>query len=73
MLCIATVSFPSLTSVCCINKRRRSEYFRLLVRVFSGEFRNPANAHMKGFHAIVPPLTVNVLSIYASELILLLH
>jgi len=41
------------------NFEEGSEYFRLLVRVFSGEFRNPANAHMKGFHAIVPPLTVN--------------
>jgi WASH complex subunit 7 len=42
-----------------VNFEEGTEYFRLLVRVFAAEFRAAANAHMKAFHVIVPPLTVN--------------
>jgi len=36
-----------------------TEYYSLLVNVFADEFRNPQNIHLKNFHIIVPPLTVN--------------
>jgi len=36
-----------------------TEYFKILVSVFSGEFRNPQNQHLRNFYMIVPPLTLN--------------
>lgn len=36
-----------------------TEYFKLLVNVFSGEFRKPGNSHLRNFHIIIPPLTIN--------------
>lgn len=45
-----------------VNFEEGTEYFRLLVRVFAAEFRAASNAHMKAFHIIVPPLTVNFVS-----------
>lgn len=36
-----------------------TEYFMLLVDVFTPVFRNPKNVHLKNFYAIVPPLTLN--------------
>lgn len=36
-----------------------TEYFKMLVSVFQGGFRSPANMHLKNFYAIVPPLTLN--------------
>jgi WASH complex subunit 7 len=36
-----------------------TEYFKILVSVFSGEFRNPQNLHLRNFYMIVPPLTLN--------------
>lgn len=36
-----------------------TEYFKLLVNVFSGEFRKPENNHLRNFHIIIPPLTIN--------------
>lgn len=36
-----------------------TEYFKLLVDVFTPVFRNPKNVHLKNFFIIVPPLTLN--------------
>ena len=36
-----------------------SEYFKILVDVFASELRSDKNAHLKAFHVIVPPLTIN--------------
>eukprot|EP00002_Diphylleia_rotans_P010813 TRINITY_DN2138_c0_g1_i1.p1 TRINITY_DN2138_c0_g1~~TRINITY_DN2138_c0_g1_i1.p1 ORF type:complete len:384 (+),score=108.21 TRINITY_DN2138_c0_g1_i1:367-1518(+) len=36
-----------------------TEYFKLLVDVFAEIFRNPRNGHLRNFHMIIPPLTVN--------------
>lgn len=36
-----------------------SDYFRLLVDVFRPFFRDPRHSHLRHFHLIVPPLTVN--------------
>ncbi|XP_066997256.2 WASH complex subunit 4 isoform X2 [Anabrus simplex] len=36
-----------------------TEYFKLLVDVFSPVFRDPKNMHLRNFHMIVPPLTIN--------------
>jgi len=36
-----------------------SEYFRILVKAFAKEFRNPSNIHLQTFYCIVPPLTIN--------------
>eukprot|EP01111_Echinosteliopsis_oligospora_P016308 TRINITY_DN6722_c0_g1_i1.p1 TRINITY_DN6722_c0_g1~~TRINITY_DN6722_c0_g1_i1.p1 ORF type:complete len:602 (+),score=102.79 TRINITY_DN6722_c0_g1_i1:173-1807(+) len=36
-----------------------TEYFKMLVSVFAGEFRNPQNQHLRNFYMIVPPLTLN--------------
>ncbi|XP_053377942.1 WASH complex subunit 4-like isoform X3 [Mercenaria mercenaria] len=36
-----------------------TEYFKMLVDVFSPEFRNPKNMHLRNFFVILPPLTVN--------------
>jgi len=36
-----------------------TEYFKMLVSVFAGEFRNPNNQHLRNFYTIVPPLTLN--------------
>ncbi|XP_064632766.1 WASH complex subunit 4-like isoform X2 [Lineus longissimus] len=36
-----------------------TEYFKMLVDVFSPEFRNPKNMHLKNFFVILPPLTLN--------------
>ncbi|KAH7984693.1 hypothetical protein HPB52_023522 [Rhipicephalus sanguineus] len=36
-----------------------SEYFRLLVDVFSPTFRDPSNMHLRNFFVILPPLTLN--------------
>jgi len=36
-----------------------TEYFKMLVSVFAGEFRNPNNQHLRNFYMIVPPLTLN--------------
>lgn len=36
-----------------------TEYFKLLVDVFSPVFRNPKNVHLKNFYIIIPPLTLN--------------
>ena len=34
-------------------------YFRMLVDVFTTSFRDPKNQHLKNFHMIIPPLTLN--------------
>ncbi|KAI8422461.1 hypothetical protein MSG28_006289 [Choristoneura fumiferana] len=36
-----------------------TEYFKLLLDVFTPVFRNPKNVHLKNFYIIVPPLTLN--------------
>jgi len=36
-----------------------TEYFKTLVSVFAGEFRNPQNQHLRNFYMTVPPLTLN--------------
>ncbi|OQV12635.1 WASH complex subunit 7 [Hypsibius exemplaris] len=36
-----------------------TEFFKLLVEVFSGEFRHAKNRHLQNFYVIVPPLMVN--------------
>lgn len=36
-----------------------TEYFKLLVDVFAPEFRDSKNMHLRNFHVIVPPLTLN--------------
>ncbi|KAK2158033.1 hypothetical protein LSH36_178g02040 [Paralvinella palmiformis] len=36
-----------------------TEYFKMLVDVFSPEFRNPKNMHLRNFFVILPPLTLN--------------
>ncbi|KAL5013534.1 hypothetical protein ScPMuIL_007804 [Solemya velum] len=36
-----------------------SDYFKMLVEVFSQEFRNQKNMHLRNFFVILPPLTVN--------------
>lgn len=36
-----------------------TEYFRLLVDVFSPVFRDPKNIHLRNFYIILPPLTLN--------------
>ncbi|KAL6052161.1 WASH complex subunit 4 [Balamuthia mandrillaris] len=36
-----------------------TEYFKMLVNVFASEFRDSRNVHLKNFHIIVPPLTLN--------------
>ncbi|XP_014677471.1 PREDICTED: WASH complex subunit 7-like [Priapulus caudatus] len=36
-----------------------TEYFQMLVDVFSGEFRSNKNMHLRNFFAILPPLTLN--------------
>ncbi|GAB6032534.1 hypothetical protein CHUAL_011427 [Chamberlinius hualienensis] len=36
-----------------------TEYFKLLVSVFAPVFRDSKNMHLRNFHVIVPPLTVN--------------
>ena len=36
-----------------------SDYFQLLVQVFRPFFRDPRHVHLRLFHLIVPPLTVN--------------
>ncbi|ESO00575.1 hypothetical protein HELRODRAFT_82872, partial [Helobdella robusta] len=36
-----------------------TEYFKMLVEVFSSEFQDSKNMHMRNFYAILPPLTLN--------------
>ena len=36
-----------------------SDYFKMLTKVFTKEFRNPNNQHLQAFYTIVPPLTIN--------------
>ncbi|CAF0996554.1 unnamed protein product, partial [Didymodactylos carnosus] len=36
-----------------------TEYFKILVDVFSSEFRGKKNLHLKNFYVIVPPLTLS--------------
>jgi len=36
-----------------------TQYFKMLVNVFAGEFRDPRNVHLKNFYSIIPPLTIN--------------
>eukprot|EP01087_Luapelamoeba_hula_P010422 TRINITY_DN2761_c0_g1_i4.p1 TRINITY_DN2761_c0_g1~~TRINITY_DN2761_c0_g1_i4.p1 ORF type:complete len:775 (-),score=117.22 TRINITY_DN2761_c0_g1_i4:17-2341(-) len=36
-----------------------TEYNKMLVNVFAGEFRDKRNSHLQNFYAIVPPLTLN--------------
>jgi len=38
-----------------------TEYFNVLVNVFAEEFRSPQNIHLKNFHIIIPPLTINLI------------
>jgi len=35
-----------------------SEYFKMLVNVFAGEYRRPENSHLENFYLIVPALTL---------------
>ncbi|XP_041059183.1 WASH complex subunit 4 isoform X2 [Carcharodon carcharias] len=41
------------------NSAEGTEYFKMLVDVFSPEFRNSKNMHLRNFYIIVPPLTLN--------------
>ncbi|XP_043822433.1 WASH complex subunit 4 isoform X2 [Dromiciops gliroides] len=41
------------------NSAEGTEYFKMLVDVFAPEFRSPKNMHLRNFHIIVPPLTLN--------------
>jgi WASH complex subunit 7 len=36
-----------------------TDYFKLLVRVFTRQFRDPKNLHLNNFYVIVPPLMIN--------------
>ena len=39
-----------------------TDYFKMLVMAFAGEFRSEQNMHLRNFHAIVPPLTLSFVS-----------
>ncbi|XP_069766077.1 WASH complex subunit 4 isoform X3 [Narcine bancroftii] len=41
------------------NSAEGTEYFKMLVDVFSPEFRSSKNMHLRNFYIIVPPLTLN--------------
>ncbi|KAF5274542.1 hypothetical protein FQA39_LY07154 [Lamprigera yunnana] len=41
------------------NFEEATEYFKLLVKVFTQTLRNAQNIHLKNFYIIVPPLTIN--------------
>ncbi|XP_072328054.1 WASH complex subunit 4 isoform X2 [Scyliorhinus torazame] len=41
------------------NSAEGTEYFKMLLDVFSPEFRNSKNMHLRNFYIIVPPLTLN--------------
>eukprot|EP00111_Clytia_hemisphaerica_P017411 TCONS_00051483-protein len=41
------------------NFAQGTEYFKILVDVFSAEFRDQKNMHLKNFFMILPPLTLN--------------
>ncbi|CAF4396218.1 unnamed protein product, partial [Adineta steineri] len=43
-----------------------TEYFKILVDVFSNEFRGKKNLHLKHFYVIVPPLVRIHNTIYLS-------
>mmetsp|Transcript_35230 Transcript_35230/g.48134 ORF Transcript_35230/g.48134 Transcript_35230/m.48134 type:complete len:1177 (-) Transcript_35230:275-3805(-) len=36
-----------------------SDYFKMLTKVFTKEFRNPNNVHLSNFYTVIPPLTIN--------------
>eukprot|EP01088_Endostelium_zonatum_P014541 TRINITY_DN3239_c0_g1_i1.p1 TRINITY_DN3239_c0_g1~~TRINITY_DN3239_c0_g1_i1.p1 ORF type:complete len:1217 (-),score=305.58 TRINITY_DN3239_c0_g1_i1:81-3731(-) len=36
-----------------------TQYFKMLVNVFSSEFRSERNNHLRNFYMILPPLTIN--------------
>jgi WASH complex subunit 7 len=35
------------------------DYFKILIKAFAPEFRNENHIHLKNFHVIIPPLTLN--------------
>lgn len=39
-----------------------TDYFKVLVNAFAGEFRNEENVHLKNFYIIIPPLTLNYIT-----------
>lgn len=43
----------------CKNFAEGTDYFKMLVAVFASEFRNENNVHLRNFHMIIPPLTLN--------------
>jgi WASH complex subunit 7 len=44
-----------------------SEYFKMLVNVFAGEYRRPENSHLDYFYLIVPALTLDFLQHIAED------
>jgi WASH complex subunit 7 len=48
--------FDSVVGNLAKNFAEGTEYFKLLVDVFSPVFRNPKNRHLQNFYMIVPPL-----------------
>ncbi|VDP00048.1 unnamed protein product [Soboliphyme baturini] len=57
--CCAAASFDALVSELVQKCSDSSEYFKLLVDVFSSEFRNERHLHLKNFYIIVPALTLD--------------
>jgi len=41
------------------NFSEATDYFKLLVEVFASQLRDPKNSHLKNFHVIIPPLSLN--------------
>uniref|UniRef100_A0A4W3HQH7 WASH complex subunit 4 n=1 Tax=Callorhinchus milii TaxID=7868 RepID=A0A4W3HQH7_CALMI len=56
---IAARQLDSVLSDLTRNSAEGTEYFKMLVEVFSPEFRSPKNMHLRNFYIIVPPLTLN--------------
>ncbi|CAI8002431.1 WASH complex subunit 4 [Geodia barretti] len=55
----ASKIFDSVVGNLAKNFAEGTEYFKLLVDVFSPVFRNPKNRHLQNFYMVVPPLTLN--------------
>eukprot|EP00005_Dracoamoeba_jomungandri_P006864 CAMPEP_0174266912 /NCGR_PEP_ID=MMETSP0439-20130205/31901_1 /TAXON_ID=0 /ORGANISM="Stereomyxa ramosa, Strain Chinc5" /LENGTH=1083 /DNA_ID=CAMNT_0015354161 /DNA_START=59 /DNA_END=3310 /DNA_ORIENTATION=+ len=58
----AAKNFDAVVGNLAANFAEGTEYFKMLVNVFAGEFRDERNVHLKNFHVIIPPLTLNFIS-----------
>ncbi|UYV81128.1 KIAA1033 [Cordylochernes scorpioides] len=55
----AAAKLDSTISTLSKNFAEGSDYFKLLVEVFSSAFQDPKHIHLKNFYIILPPLTLN--------------